>query len=266
MRDNGLDFSVSAQAPYDDKTLAAFMASHRYDGIIFLGQSQFHDGLNALAHGTRPFVVWGVESKDQQYCSVGSDNHEGGLCATRHLIANGRTRIAFIGQAAPITSAQTRLSQLADRMAGYKAALAEAGLLSDLTAIQSAATGKQAGADAVAHLIATGRKFDAIVATSDLVAVGAIDCLLAHGLTVPGDVAVIGYDDDEIAKLVRPPLTTIRQDAIIAGQLLVSKLLRAMAGYQVKSERLPTELVVRDSCGGGLEPGNMTARTAKTKT
>lgn len=251
MRDHGLDLSISAEAPYDDKTLAAFMAAHRYDGIIFLGQSQFHGGLNTLAEGARPFVVWGVETGDQRYCSVGSDNFEGGLLATRHLIALGRRSIAFIGQAAPITSAQTGLSQMAGRLAGFRAAMAAADLPADMTVIQSAPTGRQAGGDAVAALLARGVAFDGVVATSDLVAIGAIDALAGRGLRVPEDVAVVGYDDAEVARMVRPALTTIRQDAIVAGQLLVSKLLRAMGGYQIQSERLPTELVVRASCGGG---------------
>lgn len=251
MRDLGLDLSISAEAPYDDRTLDSFMAAHRYDGIIFLGQSQFHDRLNALAEGPRPFVVWGVQTDDQRYCSVGSDNFEGGSQATQHLIGLGRKRIAFISQAAPITSAQTGLSQMAGRLAGFRAAMHAADLPADLIVIQSASTGRQAGADAVNSLLAKGKAFDAVVATSDLIAVGAIDALTIRGMKVPDDIAVVGYDDAEVAKLVRPPLTTIRQDPIIAGQLLVSKLLRAMAGYQIQSERLPTELVVRASCGGG---------------
>ncbi|MEO0032436.1 MAG: hypothetical protein RIS94_2194, partial [Pseudomonadota bacterium] len=96
MRDRGLDFSISAQAPYDDASLQSFMQGHPYDGVIFFGQSQFHHGLNELANGARPFVVWGVESPDQQYCSVGSDNFAGGARATKHLVQLGRSRIAFV--------------------------------------------------------------------------------------------------------------------------------------------------------------------------
>lgn len=249
MRDRGLDFSISAQAPYDDKSLVRFMAEHRYDGVILFGQSQFHDTLNELAAGPRPFVVWGVDVPGQQYCSIGSDNFEGGLRATSHLIGLGRKRIAFIGQAAPITTAQTRVSQMAERLGGFRAALAAAGLPSDLVMTRPAATGHQAGSEAVHILIATGQDFDAIVASSDLVAIGAMDALRQHGRSVPGDVAVVGYDDSEAANLVHPRLTTMRQDTILAGNLLVAKVLRAMDGYQIKSERLPTELVVRSSCG-----------------
>lgn len=262
MRDHGLDFSVSCQSPYDDVSLARFMAGHPYDGIIFLGQSQFHNGLNQIAQGNRPFVVWGVEVPDQLYCSVGSNNVEGGWLATRHLVGLGRQRIAFIGQTAPITTAQTRLSQLSERITGFRSALAGTGLAADLIVQRPAASGVLAGREAVHALCDRQAGFDAIVASSDLVAIGAMRALEERGLRVPRDVAIVGYDDSEAARLAQPPLTTIRQDTILAGNLLVSKLLRAMEGYQIRSERLPTELVVRESCGGVPIAGDLAAQAA----
>jgi DNA-binding LacI/PurR family transcriptional regulator len=250
MRDFGVDFSVSSQAPVDDLSLIRFMAEQPYHGVIFVGQSQFHAGLNSLAGGPRPFVVWGVDAPDQKYCSIGSDNFEGGLRATRHLLELGRRRIAFVGQAAPITSAQTGLSQLAERVAGFKAAHSAMGLPPGNIVMRPHGPGPKAGNDAVEELLEHGIAFDGVVASSDYIAVGAIEALLRHGLAVPGDVSVIGYDDSEIAGLVRPRLTSVGQDPILAGDLLVSKLLRLMAGHPVKSERLPTEISIRESCGG----------------
>lgn len=261
MRDHGLDFSVSAQAPHDDASLLRFMESHPYDGVIFFGQSQFHEGLNALADGPRPFVVWGVETPGQRYCSVGSDNFACGLQATQHLAMLGRERIAFIGQAAPITTAQTRHSQLSERLSGFRSALAAADLPADITLMRPAGSGLEAGDLAVRDLLRKGTRFDAIVASSDFVALGAMRVLREAGLRVPQDVAVVGYDDSDFARLVQPQLTTMRQDPIRAGNLLVSKLLRAMAGYEVRSERLPIELVVRESCGGAAD--FRSARNAK---
>ncbi|MCW1383761.1 LacI family DNA-binding transcriptional regulator [Novosphingobium sp. KCTC 2891] len=254
MRDRGLDLSVSAQAPYDDASFERFMQIHPYDGVIFLGQSQFHRGLDILAGGPRPFVVWGVESPDQAYCSVGSDNFAGGERATSHLVGLGRKRIAFVGQIAPITTAQTRHSQLSERLAGFRSALAAANLPADLTMLRPATSGLQAGSDAIDALVSSAAVFDAIVASSDLVALGAIEALRRHGMSVPEDVSVVGYDDSEAARLIQPRLTTMRQDPILAGDLLVGKLLRAMDGYQIRSERLPTELVVRASCGARRNP------------
>lgn len=250
MRDNRIDFSISAQAPFDDRSLIKFMAEHSYHGIIFVGQSQFHAGLNSLAGGPRPFVVWGVDAPDQNYCSIGSDNFVGGLRATRHLLDLGRQRLVFVGQTAPITSAQTGLSQLAARLAGFKAAHGAIGAAPGLVVMRPHGPGRKAGCDAVEELLDQGVAFDGIVASSDYIAAGAIEALLRRGLAVPGAVSVIGYDDSEIAGFVRPRLTSMRQDPILAGNLLVSKLLRLMAGHEVRSERLPTEIAVRESCGG----------------
>lgn len=264
MRDHGLDFSVSATAPHDDASLIRFMDTHPYDGVIFFGQSQFHKGLNALADRSRPFVVWGVESPEQRYCSVGSDNFACGFRATQHLVELGRQRVAFIGQASPITTAQTRHSQLSERLSGFRSALAAAQLPTGITMMRPASSGLAAGEEGVRALLAQGKQFDAVVASSDLVALGAMRVLRAAGLRVPEDVAVVGYDDSEFARLVQPQLTTMRQDPIVAGNLLVTKLLRAMAGYEIKSERLPIELVVRESCGGaaGASRATQTAKPA----
>ena len=108
----------------------------------------------------------------------------------------------------------------------------------------------EAAEAAVDALLARRVRFDGIVAASDLIALGAIRALLHAGRSVPGDVSVIGYDDVPVARYSRPALTTVRQDTALAGRLLVSKLMNAEAGSLLRSERLPTDLVVRESCGG----------------
>lgn len=249
MRDRHLDFSIAWQAPHDDRSLLKFMAKSRYEGTIFIGQSQYHQALNKLAEGGRALVVWGVEAAGQAYCSIGSDNFQGGLRATSHLIRLGRRRIVFLGQAPAVPGAQTAISQAAVRLAGCCAALEAAGLPVDLSMMHPAIDTSAAGADAVDNLIERGVAFDGIVAASDVIAIGAIRALQQRGRQVPGDVSVIGYDDSDIASYAQPRLTTVRQDTLKAGNLLVSKLLRLIDGHAVVSERLPTEIVVRESCG-----------------
>lgn len=250
MRDRGLDFTVAARAPYDNATLRDFVADHGYAGMIFLGQSQYHAELNSLYDAGQAMVVWGIEAEDQRYCSVGGDNFGGAKAATSRLIQLGRRRIAFVGPAAPITTAQTGHSQLAERIAGYRAAVIAAGLPEDLCITRRFAPALRIGSDAVDDLIARQVPFDAVLACSDPIAAGVIDALARHGRRVPDDVAVIGYDDSDVAAYVRPRLTSVRQDPVLAGELLVSKLLRIMDGIAVTSERLPTSLSVRQSCGG----------------
>ncbi|WP_057687652.1 LacI family DNA-binding transcriptional regulator [Sphingomonas sp. Leaf4] len=250
VRERRRDISIVWQTPHDDATLAAFLDDSGYAGTIFLGQSQFHDTLNRVGAAGAPLVAWGVEVAGQQYCSIGSDNRAGGFQATQHLLRSGRRRIAFVGAAPPIAAARTPFSQIAIRQEGYRAALAAHDVPFDPLLVQTPAAGRFDGGEAVDDLLERGIAFDAIVAASDVVALGAIRALHRRGMSVPGDVAVIGYDDIDAAALAIPGLTTIRQDVIKAGSLLVSKLLRIIDGHRVRSERLPTDLVIRESCAG----------------
>lgn len=249
LRERRRDFSISWQTPHDDDSLIEFVRTAPYRGFIFFGQSQFHEALNKLGHSGRPLVVWGVETEGQRYCSVGTDNFQGAFRATKHLVRTGRSRIAFLGSLPPIASARTGLSQIAQRLEGYKAALASEGLPIDPDIIQTPYSSRYEGVDAIDNMMERGTHFDAVVAASDIVALGALQALRRHGLSVPDDVSVIGYDDIDVASFSSPQLSTVRQDVIKAGNMLVSKVLRMMDGHRAASERLPTELIIRGSCG-----------------
>lgn len=249
LRERRRDFSICWQTPHDDQSLTEFVSEAHYRGFIFFGQSQFHDTLNRLAFTHLPMAVWGVETDDQKYCSVGTDNFDGGFRATRHMIRTGRRRVAFFGSMPPIPEARTALSQIAQRLQGYKAALESEGLSYDPEIVQTPFSSRYEGADSVENLIERGIAFDAIVAASDIVALGAIQALQRYGRRVPDDVGVIGYDDIDVASFSSPQLSTVRQDVIKAGNMLVSKVLRMMDGHRASSERLPTELIIRGSCG-----------------
>jgi DNA-binding LacI/PurR family transcriptional regulator len=107
------------------------------------------------------------------------------------------------------------------------------------------------GAEAsVTALLARRTPFDGIVAASDMIALGAIRALTRAGLSVPGDVSVVGYDDVQFARYSNPALTTVSQHTGKAGRVLVSKLLNSGGSEDLRSERVPTDLIVRESCGG----------------
>ncbi|CAA9499094.1 MAG: Maltose operon transcriptional repressor MalR, LacI family [uncultured Sphingomonadaceae bacterium] len=240
-RERGCDLLVSHVAPGSFDELAAATATGRADGTIFLGQSFLHRAFNRLAQGGARFAVWGAQLHDQLYCSVGSDNLAGGRRATAHLLRLGRRRIAFLGDAdAP---------EVGQRLRGHLDALEAAGIVADPALLVPSHFTVESAQAAVDALLARGAEFDGVVAASDLIALGATRALLDAGRGVPGDVSVVGYDDVPFARLSRPALTTVRQDTVRAGRLLVSKLLDAGAG-EMRSERLPTELIMRESCGG----------------
>ena len=240
-RDRGCDVLVSHFAPTSFDDLSAAMTTSRADGVIFLGQSSLHHAFNRLATSEARFAVWGAQLPDQAYCSVGSDNLAGGRRATLHLARLGRRRIVFLGD--------TEAPEVTQRVRGYQEALEAAGLEPDPALLVPAHFTVESSEAAVDALLARGEPFDGIFAASDLIALGAVRALLHAGRNVPGDVSVVGYDDVPFARFSRPALTTVRQDTARAGRLLISKLLDA-GSAEMRSERLPTELIVRESCGG----------------
>lgn len=241
-RDAKADVVVSHLSPKSYEQLANIVETNRADGVIFLGQSFLHETFNRLVETERRFVVWGAELPGQRYCSVGSDNIRGGRRATRHLLRLGRRRIAFFGD--------TQAPEIMQRHLGYEEALAADGVERDPGIVLPVKFQVESAEDAVDRLIGQGRKFDAIFAASDLIALGAIRALRRHERNVPEDVSVVGYDNVLLARYSHPSLTTISQDMSKAGRILVSKLMNASDDKEIMSERLPTDLIVRESCGG----------------
>jgi DNA-binding LacI/PurR family transcriptional regulator len=102
---------------------------------------------------------------------------------------------------------------------------------------------------AVEHLIKEKVQFDAVFACSDLLAMTATNTMRAAGIHVPHDVAIVGYDDIELAAHFHPPLTTIRQQIDMAGHTLVASLMSIVAGQGAAPTLLPTRLIVRETSG-----------------
>lgn len=220
--------------------------SRKADGIILLGYGDYESYRGRLeqlvAQNTR-FVRWGSVDARQPGVTIGCDNVEGGREAAAHLIERGRRRIAFIGDASP------HYPEFRDRYRGVCKALKAVGLRPEPGLQVDAITTEQSGYEATCQLIARGASFDALVAASDLIAIGALRALQEHDLSVPGDVALVGYDDIPAASLSNPSLTTVAQDYRLAGELLVDTLLRQVRGDKAESQVLAPRLVVRRSTG-----------------
>ena len=241
----GFDLLVSFQQLSDDWHVD-YEDSHKADGIILLGYGDYEAyraRLVALeAQGTH-FVRWGPVDPCQPGTTIGSDNVEGGRQAASHLIALGRQRIAFLGHASG------HYPEFHGRYRGVEQALSAAGLASDAALQMDAITTEDAGAEAAHRLLDQGIGFDAIVAASDLIAIGAMRALAGRGVSVPADVAIVGFDDIPAAGASTPPLTTVMQDTQRAGQYLVDAVVSQLLGKPSGSRILPIRLVVRKSCG-----------------
>jgi DNA-binding LacI/PurR family transcriptional regulator len=245
-----LDLLVSFQQLSDD-WYSDYQLSNRADGIILLGYGDYLTSaprLRGLADSGANFVIWGpvVDGMPGRY--VCSDNAVGAEQATRHLLGLGRRRIAFAG------SASDQWPEFQLRHAGYVRALREAGLKPDASLQAESQSAEAAGREAARTLLDSGQRFDAVFAASDLIAIGVIGMLRERGLTVPDDVAVVGFDDIPAAAHFNPPLTTVQQDTQRAGELLVDNLLRLIAGENVESVLIEPRLVLRASCGSRHGP------------
>lgn len=241
-RQRDCDFLVSHVSPDSFEDLRRVMSTTRADGVIFLGQSHLHEAFNRLADVEDRFAVWGAQLPDQRYCCVGSDNVLGGRRAALHLARRGRRHIIFLGDTEAPEADQRRL--------GYLEGLTQAGLDVDPALIVDAHFEVESAEASVESLIHRGVTFDGVVAASDLIALGAIRALRRAGRAVPKDVSVIGYDNVPFARYSGPALSTIAQNTARAGRLLVSKLLDHQGEGALRSERVATDLIVRESCGG----------------
>lgn len=208
------------------------------DGVILLGQGVHDDAAAAIEATGLPYVVWGAEHGPPDRVVVGSDNREGGRLAADYLLGRGRRRLMFLGDAEH-GEAEDRLNGFADALAGSGA---------EIVATIACAFTVAAGREAVGALLeGDAPAFDGIFASSDAIAMGAIEALQAAGRKVPDDVSVVGFDDSPGAALFSPRLTSIRQDWGVGGELLAQKVLDRVAGKSVESRAMPVELIIRDS-------------------
>ncbi len=218
--------------------------SRKADGLILLGYGDYDEYARRLdqlvAQGTH-FVRWGSVQPGARETVIGCDNVQGARDVTTHLIGRGRRSIAFIGKAS------SGSPEFLDRYRGYADALERAGLVKSLSLHVDAMSTEEEGHEAALRLLARGVPFDAIVAASDLIAIGAIRALKEAGIAVPQDVAVTGFDDILAASFANPALTTVAQDSRAAGEVLVDTLLKSIRDEPLESVVLPARLVVRAS-------------------
>ena len=238
----GFDVLLTKVSKPTDGWLNGLIQSHRFDGLIMLGQSDQHAAIDDSARRYLPMVVWGEKLARQTYCSVGVDNVFGGRLATEHLLGLGRRHVRFMGP--------THVPEVDSRYHGYREAMEDAGLGGAEAAAIDVRFTFASALETMRDLIRAKVKFDALFAASDVIAHGAMTALAEDGLTIPGDVAVCGFDDVTMARSLNPPLTTIRQDLVMASRVMADLLFQRMEGELTSSAVIPASLVVRASTSG----------------
>jgi|SRR5579863_1021723 len=235
----GYDLVLSRVPVADNRWLDRFVDGGRVDGLIVIGQSDEATTLDEVAARYRPMVAWGDSYEGQVHCSVGSNNRLGGDLATTHLIERGCRRIAFVGDAAAPETDQ--------RLQGYRDAMHRAGLEDGSTVLPAEVVVDIDHPDLARLLGSSDERPQGIVAASDALAMILLRVLAEHGLEVPRDVSIIGYDGLALGEHTMPTLSTIDQDLSRGAANLVDVLLRRIAGEDARSVAIEPELVVRMS-------------------
>ncbi len=216
--------------------------NHGLDAIIILGIYPTDD-INAYKEAKIPLVLVDCYRNDHFFHSVGTNDRHGGYLATHHLIRNGHRRIAFVsGDVEKVGVNQKRLF-------GYHDALDEAGIPYDRGLIFSGNVGYEYGAETAREIARNHPDITAVFATADIMAAGVIKGFADAGLSVPGDISVVGFDDVFIANISSPSLTTVRQNIKEKGRVAVELALEAIENpFGPKREVvIPLEVVERDS-------------------
>lgn len=185
----------------------AHLMQQRVQGILLTPLDPEAETIDLVAGRGVPLVLVDRKRNDRKYCSVAVDDELGGRLAIEHLVDRGHRKVAFVG--GPVT-----LGQIRDRLAGARRAWADAGLpAADLTVLPTSALTVSEGRGAGERLagVPGGRRPTAAFCANDLVALGLLQQVIGTGRSVPGDLAIVGYDDIYFAAAAAVPLTSVRQ-------------------------------------------------------
>lgn len=217
---------------------------HRVDGLVVMGVDRNDPEVEKLVRADIPVMAVDLDVVHDHTSFVASDNIGGARLAVRHLHELGHTRIAAI-------AGPSNTKPGADRTLGFRAEMRELGLKIPRGFEVEGDFYPESGERAMQSLLRLSEPPTAVFAAADMMAVGAIRTMHAAGLSVPGDLAIVGFDDIRLAELLSPPLTTVRQDMVgiglAAGRALVEQIENPDVTPPVLT--LPVELVVRASCG-----------------
>jgi DNA-binding LacI/PurR family transcriptional regulator len=217
--------SVEETPGDDEQAYLQLLLQRRVEGIILARPMLGEEGSRRLAAAASliPLAAIGPHADIQGIDVVDIDNRQGAFDATTALITRGHRMIATITGPLDWASAEARLQ-------GYRDSLTAAGLeWSASLEVPTAGWGLDEGREGVSRLLGGGVEFTAIFAQSDLLAIGAMTALRAHGMRVPEDVSVVGYDDIPVAAFLDPPLTTVRQPMRDVGATAVRLVLDEIA-------------------------------------
>lgn len=212
------------------------------DGVMITNTLADDAGVPALAAAGVPSLVIGTV-QGQAY-QIDIDNRSAARGATEYLLSLGHRRVAMIVHAPTgYFAAQARLD-------GFRDAVRAAGLSAADCAVEWADFSEESGREAMQRLLALPQRPGAVFAGNDAIAYGACQAIQEAGLSIPGDISIIGFDDDYPSRFLWPPLTTVTLPAAALGERAAEMIVDLVHGHKLSEQRitLATQLSVRESC------------------
>ena len=218
------------------------LSKKQVDGMIFVAAGDQADSLHSLLRREMPVILVDRDLPNIEVDAVLTDNELGGYLAARHLIELGHRKIACIGGPSSITPS-------ADRITGYCKALEEAGVPCDESLVVSGDYHPDSGYHLTRELLRLNSPPSAIFVLNDLMAMGALHAAAELDCRVPQDLAVVGYDNIELARFTNPPLSTVAQEKTELGTRAIQILIERTEDKSLPTRRLvlPPRLIVRGS-------------------
>ncbi|MFC5470241.1 LacI family DNA-binding transcriptional regulator [Cohnella suwonensis] len=247
---NGFHLLLSTSPTETDEAASydLILKNRRADGIILWPASIKDSNILRIVESGYPVVYLGRWHHDD-VLTVERDDFGGAYLATEHLLKAGRKRILHV------TGPQSFQVSI-DRLEGYKRALQDYKVLFEPQLVVEADYTMESGYEAITRAEQAAISYDSVFAGNDRMAIGAMKALQTLGRSIPGDVAVVGYDNIEMATMTHPTLTTIEQPMDVIGRIAAEKLIHKLTnkgtaeGIEDKQSVVPAKLVIRESCGG----------------
>lgn len=249
LRDRGYVLMVctSDESVERERRYLRALEEHRVDGLLITPVAHNLDEVAVLAARGIPTVLLDRDGDRHDLCSVTVDDVRGGELAATHLIERGHKDVAFV-------NGPTSIRQCADRRQGARRALRRARRRQpfEFHEVGVSALTVEEGEQAVKDLLSFSPRPTAVMCANDLLALGVLKGLSAAGVAVPGEMALVGYDDVAFASMLSPSLTSVRQPKFELGATAAELLLEETgnAEHEHRCVRFEPELIVRASSGG----------------
>ncbi|MGI8314718.1 LacI family DNA-binding transcriptional regulator [Halobacillus mangrovi] len=240
---SGYDLLFASRSISNQKK--SYLDHFRYrgvDGVVIVCSSYNEEQVQELMEDSIPSVVIDLQSNKSSV--VYSDNIDGSRMAVNYLYSLGHRAIAHISGDATLYAGEQRLL-------GYRQAIESLGLPNEERFIENGAYfSRDGGYKAMEKLLKLNQPPTAVYVAGDEMAIGAIQAIRSHGLEVPDDISIVGFDDIELAQFINPPLTTIKQKTVLIGIEAANLLIKQIDQKQksIESLMIPVELVIRKSC------------------